>query len=273
MPSLKNLKPIVKVTEKQWKGILERVLSKEGGIKPQALQSPIEGMAPREPINFGQQSGPIQPASVPQYGTSPIDELTQAVEPIDKTMGRLYRPSEVPGVNKPLDYPWAEARLRSIQDSTLIPENNPRMPPTTRLRTVNPMSPENLANPNEFAKGLAYERLNWKPIESQGEKVSRAFVAQAMEEAGVKAAPEQIADTASIFSDLWKSKGGMRSEHGKHWEQLRSTSRLKESIPDAKSYFLKSATHWKESPETFSRQFPREAKRLSESWIHYMEGK
>jgi hypothetical protein len=272
MPNIPNLKPIIKISEKQFKQLLKRVLNSEGGIKPEALDPIVEGFTQPPKINFGQTSGPIQPSMQPVTGPAPIDQLIQNVEPVDRTMGRLYRPNpRGEGSEIPVDYPWAEARIKALRDSNLIPENRPNMPPTTRLRNVSAESPENIAG-SDYTKGLAYERLHWKPIESRTQEVNRAIVQQVLEESGIPVNKEQASDIATVFNAIWKQHGGMRSGEGKYWEALRSTSRHKDVHPDARSYFIRSATMWKEHPDTFSRQFPREASRLSDMWTRYMEG-
>jgi hypothetical protein len=207
----------------------------------------------------------------PQLGTAPIDQLTQSVEPVDRTMGRLYKPI-TEGVNTPVDYPWAEARIRALRDQNLIPENSPNIPPTTRLRNISSTSSENIAG-EDYVKGLAYERLHWKPIESKTQQVNRAIVQDVLEKSGVKTSPEQADDIAMVFNDIWKKHGGMRTGEGKYWEALRSTSRYKEHYPDAKGYFMRSAAQWKKTPKEFKTQFPREANRLADMWVRYMEGK
>jgi hypothetical protein len=342
MPNISSIKPVIKITQSQFKQLMKRILDDKGAIKAEAMQEPVGPMVtdamkteivPRgrtfetfdspiiesrpQPINYPpevnmpkgntfrllepeQQSftGPgfdrpkttdrtvqvagrwVPPTAadiIPMrsqsaiVGPSAIDTLQRTVNPVDKTMGRIFQNKG--GELIPEDYPWEYARQLALKNpEKYIPENRPHIPPTTRIRTVPKESPENLASltGDDYAKGIAYERLHWKPIENRLDQVSRAVIEETAKEVGVKVNKEKAADMALVFNEMWKKIGGMRTTGGQEWEQLRRTSRHAKITPDARTYFVKSASLWKDNPEGFKRQFPREAAHLEADWQKYM---
>jgi hypothetical protein len=337
MPTIPDLKPIIKVTEKQVKQLVRRLMSETGTIKPTAIRNPnigeIENAARTEviarpgtiqpfpegprtevlpeppfresnmiPNPYAQIEMPevLPPRRITQQrvgleqlppdrsdlimnriatqvqGPSALDKLSQYAEPPVVDMGRLYRDLEGGGGRRTFDLPIEEAREMLKKDASLYAENRPRIPDVKRLRAAS----KGEANLGEgFEKGLAYERLKWKPVETISDKVVQATVAAAAKESGVNITKEEVRTIADTFSDMWRGlRGrGRGSQEGQLWEMYRKGAESRRDVPrnmvtDAKTYFVRSAELYKTNPTKFAQQYPREAKRLQENWELYMNG-
>lgn len=246
MPDL--IKPITKITESQWKAILERTIMREG--KSVGVPSTLK------------------------------PELTAAMEgtvpPMERTLGRLYKPDLRPGMEGsaiPEDLPWEAAKAKFMADPSAYLNKRASIPPAKHLGFgMEPGAPQDVSQalaPEMPPVGMTYESIKYKPIMSSGEvKAQKAIETIMKEEGGPPPKIDQLVQDAAIFDIMWKQTGGMRAAGGKLWEMYwkGSNKANSEIINTPKDYFLWCATNWKKNPTWFESKFPREAKMLKRYW-------
>mgnify|MGYP006883563382 CR=1 FL=1 len=242
------IKPITKLSESQWRAILERTIMREGksvgvpsSLKPSLTQA-MEGTAP----------------------------------PAERVMGRLYKPDLRPGFEGaavPEDLPWEAAKAKYLADPSAYLNKRASIPPAKHLGFgMEPGSPQDVSQalvPGLEPKGVVYESLKYKPVVGAGEaKAQKAIESIFKEEGGPPPKVEQLVQDAAVFDIMWKQIGGMRSAGGKLWEMYwKGSNKAKsETINTARDYFLWCATQWKKNPTWFKSKYPREVKMLERYW-------
>ena len=292
-----NVKPILKLTDGQYKRLLERVISRGEGKAPvleagvnerftmfrdkSAFNFPGELGEPRRDLLTGTmnkvplvRSNPTAQA-MPTFsrmtGPAPIDEVMASEPPRSVVMARLARQKEgIPFTEPSLiekDYPYFEARRKYVMDP-YSEENlggykpvNVASPKVKHLRTV----PEGVTRGKnqDMGGGLNYSELRYKSVETPFERKVRK---EAKAEPEIKASLEEIIHTGRTLENMWLLLGGKRSASGHTWNLLRQSSPGRNKVVDTKDYFIRSGLRWREDPVKFARQWPREAKLLNSIW-------
>jgi len=303
MPSIK---PILKLTAAQYKRLLERVISREPGqasrIAPEALRGATTTTPSGSMMNFPGEMGKPRPdlltggmgqipllrrnpttmsmpgAPIQMRGSSAVDEVMATQPPRELIMSRLRQQKEgVPFTEPTLierDYPFIEAKMRYLKNPATEANPGGYIPVNAvtrgykRLRGVVPGSAEDVTG--KAKKGLSYEKVRFKSVESQFEQKARR-AAQEPEAMGKASLPE-IISTATLLERMWQLMGGKRSVSGHFWESLRKGSPGKTQVKDTKDYFIRSGLRWREDPVKFARQWPREAKLLTGIWDELSKG-
>jgi hypothetical protein len=224
---MKNLKPIVKLTSKQVKNLLARIVEEES-------------------------AAPISKA---------MKEVAPATEPVERVFGRLSKnvgTREMPEW-KTVDYPWAEAQTRYLRNPELYEPSKIEYPPVTRMR----FEPTGTDEASQLAQKIAYERIRYKPVKSINELQARKEL-QPSFKPEVKS--ENVDTFEDTLEKIWKGLGGKRTKIGRYWETLRSQSHLHHIVKDSKAFFISCAKSWHKNPKGYERQHPREARLLKSIW-------
>jgi len=203
---------------------------------------------------------------MPELGPSPLQELEAAMDPREVALTRLYKARE--GEPLAINMPREEAKAAYLANPDAFTRGY-QPPPALRIRTVAAGGPEDMTG--DLAKGLAFERLKWYPPLSPTEKGKIALGELAAKESGVSVSKAEALSEADTMAQLWQKIGGRRGTEGKLWEGLRAGSRQASKIKDSRDYFISSGVRWRKDPQGFSKAYPREAKRLAQSWKEYME--
>ncbi len=302
--------PLLKITEAQYKRLLERMVLREEGKAPliagEALQRPgfttqgplsrgaipvggpppLAGPGAPSPFMRANEQGMPQftpmgtgmriPTQVSQLEPSPIDDVMASAPPRELIMARLQRQKEGVPFSEPAmetkDYPYFEARRKYVTNPWS--EENPGgykpvgVPGSSvkRLRTV----PEGVTSGKnqDMGGGLNYSLTKFKSVETPFERKARKIAEEpVIREKGVPtpSLPE-ILSTATLLERMWQLMGGKRTETGKIWNKLREQSPGRNKVVDTKDYFIRCGLRWREDPEKFARQWPREARLFAGMW-------
>lgn len=208
---------------------------------------------------------------------SPVDDIMAEEPPEELILSRLTRQRHKsdPGDVEILDLPYFEAR-EQYRKLPYSPENelgwkpvNIHNPRYKHIRTVPEGSPEDMGG------GLNYRSVRFRPVESNFERRARKLQEERSDPMRItskgevrpeEASIEEVIDTGRILERLWQINGGKRGVNGQVWKRLQAGSKGRNRESDVRDYFIRSGLRWRENPELFARQFPREANILKEMW-------
>lgn len=245
MPKL-PIKPIIKLTKQQWKGLMERVLERPGAIE----KTPFNQMTKtQQSLVFRR-----EPPAEAMYGRLRDAESKRAAE----EAVRVGAPTvKLRGKTLPLE----EARAAYLAE----PEKYIPMkagPPAKRLKIsgVEPGAPE------EIYPGLGFETMKF------GSVVAPPVEKAIKEEAGAALGPAAAQAKAAYEGDvIWKTvvRGpGPRSMASDVWKRLFEGSRYKRKYSNPREYFIAQYMRWKEAPNTFKKNYPRENNFINSFYPH-----
>jgi len=206
MPAKYLVKPALKLTSKQWKRLVERVMMKQTarGMEarlPMATKlsrpgvSPLSppgatGMAPElttQSISGGQSvrlpTSRMLSGRTAMTASEGMPAEAAAVmgrePPTQRVFGRVYGPEVGAGKDafkQPMDYPWFEAMGKYMAPGSELTAETGHIPPADILS----FGPKTKAAP----KGVSYERRIFRPVKEPGERAKRLTTEAKKEEVG-----------------------------------------------------------------------------------------
>ena len=191
---------------------------------------------------------------------SPVDQVMRTQPETERLMGRLNVKGGGVDTGKPAfrDYPLIEAKMRYRQHPELYAPGGVPSP----VKTLSAELPRSLNELTGRGAGK-YERLKFKSVETSLERKARTTLPHAAKK---EASLDEIITTAEKLEEYWKFIGGKRGKAGKAWEMLRQGSSGRHKVKDTKDYFIRSGLRWRDDPEKFTKQWPREARILEGLW-------
>jgi hypothetical protein len=280
MPNLIN--PLLKLTKSQRDRLLERIVMRQSGkssISPEIMDPGFKQVGEYR-ANVGGLAKDVPTIAGPEgrMTQSPLDQLMQQEPNATRDYGRLRNLGREKAIET---YPWPEAKLRFLRDTEGTYEPmNAAIPTAKRLRGAVPGAPNDVTegfadeNMKSLARGLAYERMRFKPIQNLTERLAtdtrgveegaNTFGAMAPPDTQKKLMVDEARQRASMLAEMWKAFGGSKNVLRTQWKILHKGSRTSSRIKDPKDYFLSLGTHWLENPELVAQKHPREALILKE---------
>lgn len=296
MASRVLIKPLLKVSDKQWRSLLQRIILR------QPAKGMIETQLPQEALG----------AATDVMGSAPLEK---------RVYGRLYEQSGIEGVpKKPLDLPWESASMAYRANPERFAPAEEAVPMADVLRVKR--SPTKVSGVAQeaydrgFAKDLAdlepwmdipertkkpvtYERRVFRPVKEGTDRAVAAAEEEAKQQekqvriesklrkkqegqvgvaTGAMESPTQtlgktvdrdrLFKEALLLDTVWKDFiGGGRTLTGRAWggylgdEAKRYRGQLKSGMTP-RDYFQMVALKWLHEPEKTLKRYPREVRSI-----------
>jgi len=270
--SKKIIKPVLNITSKQWKALLNRIAVRE--VKLNVPGKP--GLTAQKTV-------------IPERGLPEAEGVMNAFQPekevpyarlIESRMRRDLKgaPSEI--TDRTVDFPYGQAFLKLKDPRFSIPTGQQaKIPPSASVMTGG-------------LEGLKYERRVFPPFKGRAERVVKAMehrgpegrprITKAEKEmrelekatghvegAGLSQTDEMVMRAATL-DGMWTEIGGARSVEGRHWKNLVERARGKPDLT-ANEYFIRMGLRWIEDPVKTKRYNPIEVKSLEKIWARVMK--
>lgn len=270
--SKKIIKPILNITSKQWKALLNRIALKE--VKLNIPNKP--GLTAQKTII---PEGGMPEAKGVMNAFQPAEEVPYA-RLVESRMRRDLKGAPAEMVDRTVDYPYGHAFIK-LKD--------PRFSVPTGSMATKPPDVNVLQGGIE---GLKYETRVFPPFKGRAERVVKAMkdrgpegrprVTKAEKEirelekatghvegAGLSQTDDMIMQAATL-DGMWAEIGGARSVEGRHWKNLVERARGKPDLT-ANEYFIRIGLKWIEDPVKTKRYNPIEVKSLEKIWAKVMK--
>ena len=289
IPTLRKILPKTRITEFQYKALIERALGRQPMVEaefpapgqewPELMQRGVPkreswGATPINPLNLPgpKPEYPVPPElagsppinqmlGAPPAGTPFMEQAQAGMAPREEVLGRILKmegPMNEPNW-KPEDLPWEEARAKWLENPEMYTPSRGYFLPVERLQALEPGAIE-----QGLPEKIAYARQKYKPVETAAEYRVRKAIKESPSITEAKPVKEAFSEGMEA-ERIWKDYiGGRRTIAGKMWETLRASSRLHHKIKDVKQYFVSSSLRHQANPEAFRQHFPREARLLDE---------
>jgi hypothetical protein len=291
------IKPALKLTSKQWKKLLERVVlrqtskgtearlpasvTKEAALEPFSLLSGRKKVPSELPLTSGEPTTSLPPEAMDVLSRAPGRQ---------RVLGRLYEHESLGGgeeITRAKDYPWLDALNKYMQEPGKYTPEVKHRPPTDVLS----FGAKTKATPS----GVSYEQKIFRPVKEPAERARRATIEAEAERAAeakiqkkaiskygapikkvdkLKVAEiptEERLKQAAVLDQVWKALGGKRTLTGRSWEMFRQSSRGRRKAPDAREYFIRVGLRWMENPEAAAKIYPREVRSMRSIFKDFAE--
>lgn len=254
----------IKISAKQWQRLIERLLARGEELTPEVAESLLKH----------------QPLKSTSYGV--LEDLS-ASKSTPPEIGQMYQTLIKGGeVNKLAPYkkifPYEQAK--SIYEQ--FPERY--RPVRTSAPEVNRIFHTPPGSPEEIARGLGAETMQFKPIVSA--RIDSMFRKQMLEHPQTSLAEEptlrrasgeiikvptmpkgeapKLLDAIRTSDYLWKKVlGGKRGMGGKLWINIFDRAKYRRGYSSARDYFDAMWIKFSAKPKAFKKTFPREYNFLS----------
>ncbi len=275
MPNVKMLlKPALKMTQAQWKRLLEKVVLKEE-------QAGVRAFLPAE-----------------EATGEAVGRLFEHEPMTSKVYGRLYEPGASPELGRrPIDLPWVDAVKEYISGGGRLSAETKRIPPVKELVPPQGVVPGRGLSREEVLQkaGGEYQMKYWRPVKTTGENIRPAVTEAEREQRLLKLREErkkqkvlqeaqgsiqkvtgktgkpseELVVRALTLDQMWKFIGGGRSYTGRRWKVFKENAPGRYKVSDTKDYFYRVGLRWIEDPEKTRKRFPKEVKSLEEIWREF----
>jgi len=247
MPVTHVAKPTMKVTDKQWKLLMERVAKRQPtgqaslDVAPEAkgMVDSVMGQAPMEGQAYGRLMEPVMSGGQ-QIGKQPREyPFPEAVE---KYMGRGNKRIE------PDMYKAPDADVLSMQGGK----------PSYERRSYSQVPKESIQRSEAAAVDVEAD-LTKRKVMTQAEKSAQKVD---------KMPSEKLVKKAMVLDAMWKFVKGT-SITGRLWKKYSQSAKGRYKVKSPRDYFIRSGLRWMEDPEKFAKLNKREAKSLDVIWKEY----
>lgn len=258
------IKPILKISKKQFNTLLERVLTRSAGRG-------MEAQGPRQ--------------------------LMQFRPPNERLYGRLQGVKEFGGgesVKTFEDLPYGEAMSKYVKNRGLTTPAT--TPPTADVLTTNPPRYERrifkplqrqgetvrrAVDMTEQERAVAQNRSRkirnrLRMIKGVEKSVNR-FTKSRTAVSGARSAAleggelDTVIQQAGLLDIAWRHLVKGTSVTGRMWNNYRLQAPMGRKVENTKDYFISTGLKWLEDPQRTTKRFPRESKSLATIWQQLMD--